>query len=119
MVKISAQFEHISVLILKVSHSKFWLFQPIFRHLDPGSEYGSEYRPNLNADPTGSGSVTLSIYNNYIYAAYRYVVSDDKNMVIFRSIVIGDIGHIFCADSMRRSIILSLVRHIVLLALVL
>ncbi len=46
-----------SVLVLKVSHSKFWLFKPIFRH--PDSEYGSGSRLKLNADPTGSGSETL------------------------------------------------------------
>ncbi len=44
MVKISAQSEHFSVLVLKVGHSKFWLFKPIFRHLDPDSEYGSGFR---------------------------------------------------------------------------
>jgi hypothetical protein len=60
-VKISAQLEHFSVLVLKVkntvSHSKFWLFKPIFRHLDPESGSGSRFK--LNADPTGSGSDTL------------------------------------------------------------
>ncbi len=66
MVKISAQLEHFSVLVLKVSHSKFWLLKPIFRHLDPESGSGFRIRiPNtdpdpgsrlkLNADPTGSG----------------------------------------------------------------
>ncbi len=55
MVKISAQSEHFSVLV----HSKFELFKPFFRHLDPYSEYGSGSRPKLNADPTGSGSETL------------------------------------------------------------
>jgi hypothetical protein len=39
VVKISAQSEHFSVLVLKVSHSKFWIFQPIYRHLDPGSGF--------------------------------------------------------------------------------
>jgi hypothetical protein len=34
VVKISAQSEHFSVLVLKVSHSKFWLLKPIFRHPD-------------------------------------------------------------------------------------
>ncbi len=48
VVKISAQPEHFYVLILKVSHSKFWLFQPIFRHLDP----------NTDPDP---GSVWITI----------------------------------------------------------
>ncbi len=43
MVKISAQSEHFSVLVI---HSKFKLFKPFFR-------------PKLNADPTGSGSETL------------------------------------------------------------
>jgi hypothetical protein len=59
VVKISAQSEHFSVLILKVSHSKFWLFN-LFLDIwirDPDSEYGS--RPNLNADPTGSRSGPL------------------------------------------------------------
>ncbi len=63
MVKISAQSEHFSVLVLNVSPSKFWLFKPIFRHLDP--ESGP--RPKLNADPTGSGfgsgSETLHVGN--------------------------------------------------------
>jgi hypothetical protein len=59
VVKISAQSEHFSVHVLKVGHSKFWLFKPIFRHLDPDSEYGSGSRSKLNADPTGSGSETL------------------------------------------------------------
>ncbi len=39
MVKISAQSEHFSVLVPKVSHSKFWLFKPIFRHVDPESGF--------------------------------------------------------------------------------
>jgi hypothetical protein len=46
--KISAQSEHFSVLVLKVSHSKFWLsnlFLDIWiRNSDPDSEYGSESR---------------------------------------------------------------------------
>ncbi len=44
MVKISAQSEHFSVLVLKVNDSKFCLFKPMFRHLDPDSEYGSGSR---------------------------------------------------------------------------
>jgi hypothetical protein len=66
VVKISAQLEHFSVLVLKVSHSIFWLFKPIFRHLDPDpdSEYGSGSRPKLNADSIGfgSGSETLIFF---------------------------------------------------------
>ncbi len=42
VVKISAKSEYFSVLVLKVDHSKLWLFKPIFRHLDP--ESGSEFR---------------------------------------------------------------------------
>jgi hypothetical protein len=60
VVKISAQSEHFSVLVLKVSHSKFWLFKPIFRHLgpntdpDPGQiECGSN---RIRIRNTGSGS---------------------------------------------------------------
>jgi hypothetical protein len=49
VVKISSQLEHFSVLVLKVSHSIFWLFKPIFRHLDP--ESGSGSRLKLNVDP--------------------------------------------------------------------
>ncbi len=40
MVKFSAQSEHFSALVRKVSHSKFRLFKPIFRHLDPESGSG-------------------------------------------------------------------------------
>jgi hypothetical protein len=58
VVKISAQSEHFSVLVLQVSHRKFWLFKPIFRHLDPDS--GS--RPRLNADPTGSETLQLDFF---------------------------------------------------------
>jgi hypothetical protein len=43
VVNISAQSEHFSVLVLKVSHSKFWLLKPIFRHLDPDPDSDSEY----------------------------------------------------------------------------
>jgi hypothetical protein len=55
VVKISAQSEHFYVLVLQVGHSKFWLFKPIFRHLDPDPGF----RPKLNADPAGSESETL------------------------------------------------------------
>ncbi len=44
LVKISAQSEPFFVLVLKVSHSKFWLFKPIFRHLNPESGSGSRIR---------------------------------------------------------------------------
>jgi hypothetical protein len=89
-VTISAQSEHFSVLALKVSHSKFCLFQPIFRHLDPdpdseyGFEYGSGSRPNLNADPTGSGSETLHealflfIYDAKYRLKYSYALRHCK-----------------------------------------
>jgi hypothetical protein len=56
----------ISVLVLKVSHSECWLFQPIFRHMDPDpdSEYGSGSESRIQAqfecDQTGSGSETLA-----------------------------------------------------------
>jgi hypothetical protein len=59
VVKISAQSEHFSVLVLKVSHSKFWLLN-LFLDIwirNPDSEYGSGLK--LNADPTGSGSETM------------------------------------------------------------
>ncbi len=49
MVKISAQSEHFSVLVLKVSHSKFLLFKPIFRHLDPESGSGFQIRIRIPA----------------------------------------------------------------------
>ncbi len=62
MVKISAQSKHFSVLVLKVSHSKFWLFKPIFRHLDPDSEYGSRSRSKLNVDPSRSKTLVLAWY---------------------------------------------------------
>ncbi len=69
MVKISAQSEHFSVLILKVSHGKFWLLKPIFistsgsriRSQIPNTEPDPGSRPKLNVDPTGSGSETLQI----------------------------------------------------------
>jgi hypothetical protein len=67
VVKISAQSEHFSVLVLKVSHSRFWLFKPIFRHLDPESGSGSRFE--LNADPTGSGSETLATGMEHCHAA--------------------------------------------------
>jgi hypothetical protein len=52
VVKISAQSEHFSVLVLKVSHSKFWLFKPIFRHRDP--ESGSGFRIRIRIPDPGS-----------------------------------------------------------------
>ncbi len=70
MVKISAQSGHFSVLVLKVS--KFWLFKPNFRHLDPDSEYGSGSRPKLNADLIGSGSETLIFNSLYCFSCEPY-----------------------------------------------
>jgi hypothetical protein len=60
--KISAQSEHFSVLVLKVSHSKFGFlnFFVFFLIRNPDSEYGSGSRAKSNADPTGSGSETLA-----------------------------------------------------------
>ncbi len=62
MVKISAQSELFSVLVLKVSHSKFWLFQPIFKHLDP--ESGSRIRIRIQAQiECGSNRIRIRIRN--------------------------------------------------------
>jgi hypothetical protein len=64
VVKISAQSEHFSVLVLKVivNFGYLNLFLDIWiQNPDPDSEYGSGSRLKLNADPTGSrfGSGTL------------------------------------------------------------
>jgi hypothetical protein len=93
------QLEHFSVLVLKVSHSKFWLFQPVLdiwigiwnpnTDLDPGS------RPDFNADPTGSGSETLlkmdsAILENAVSGGkvYRYfhkfLSINPRNEVLFK-----------------------------------
>ncbi len=65
-VKISAQFEHFSVLVLKVkttvSHSKFRLFKPIFIHLDP--ESGSGFRIQVQIE-CGSNWIRIR------YTAFR------------------------------------------------
>jgi hypothetical protein len=60
VVKILAQSEHFSVFVLKVSHSKFWLFKPIFRDLDPDpdSEYGSRIQAQIEC---GSNRVLIRI----------------------------------------------------------
>jgi hypothetical protein len=62
VVKISALSEYFSVLVLKVSHSKFWLFKPIFRHLDPDSEYGSGSRIQAQIE-CGSNQIRIRIRN--------------------------------------------------------
>jgi hypothetical protein len=56
MVKISAQSEHFSVLVLKVIHSKFWLLKPIFRHLDPESGSGFRMRIRIPAQIEGGSN---------------------------------------------------------------
>jgi hypothetical protein len=62
VVKISAQSEHFSVLVVKVSHSKFWLFKPIFRRLDPESGYGSPIRIQAQIE-CGSNRIRIRIRN--------------------------------------------------------
>jgi hypothetical protein len=70
VVKISAQSEHFSVLVHKVSHSDFGflnLFLDIWiQNPDPDSECGSGSRLKLNADPTRSGSETLVVQDNVL-----------------------------------------------------
>ncbi len=63
------------------SHSKFWLFQPIFRHLDP--EYGSGSRLKLNADPTGfgSGSETLLRRKGHLQRKLQKITKEDNNWI--------------------------------------
>ncbi len=64
MVKISVQSEHFSVHVLKVSHSKFLLFKPIFRHMDPESGSGFRIRIRIpNKIECGSNRLRIRIRN--------------------------------------------------------
>ncbi len=74
MVQISAQSEHFSVRVLKVSHSQFWLFKPIFRHLDPESGSGFRIRIRIPAQiECGSNRIRIRIRNTAVLYIHSQV----------------------------------------------